>query len=145
MTTKSHLIFIEWRDSAGLHADTAKTILDIKFLKDELRFLKDLMAAHTLELIYGNTVEESKVVINQLTAHSNRLITLLKALEVHCNNLQVVMDDDDVPGEMQSYKDEHYRLMIEEMDLHADLKKTKQIIFKMLAEVMKKSKQKKLI
>ena len=76
---------------------------------------------------------------------TKRLEKLLKELEMHSNNLQVLLDDDDVPGEMRTYKDEHYRLLIEEMNFHADVQKTKRSIFKMLAEIMKQRKQKKLL
>jgi hypothetical protein len=144
MKTTSHLKFIQWRDPDGLHEDTTTSIRDIKFLKDELQFLKDLAAEHTLELIYGTSPEESHAIIKQLTEHSKRLEKLLKSLKEHRNNLQVLMDEDDVAGELNTYKNQHYTLMMEEMDFHADLKKTKHIIFKMLSEIMKKSKQKKL-
>jgi hypothetical protein len=144
MKTTSHLKFIQWRDPAGLHEDTVKSILDIKFLKDELQFLKDLAAEHTLELIYGTSTEESHAIIKQLAEHSKRLEKLFKSLEEHRNNLQILMDEDDVAGELNTYKNQHYTLMIAEMDFHADLKKTKHIIFKLLSDIMKKSKQKKL-
>ena len=125
-----------------MHQDTVNSILDLQFLRDELQFLKDLVAAHTLELIYGKSTEESNAIFNQLTGHKKRLDKLLKELKTHRNNLQLLMDKDDVPGELQTYKNEHYELMIEEMKFHSDVKKTKRIIFKMLAEIMNKSKQK---
>lgn len=144
-TMKTHFKYIEWRDTSGLHEDTVNSLSDLKFLKDELQFLKNLVAAHTLELIYDSDPVESKAIFNQLEGHSKRLATLIKELEAHRNKLQELMDDDDVPGEMREYKDRHYKLIIEEMDFHADVKKTKRTIFEMLAALMKKSKRKKLL
>jgi len=144
MKTTTHFKYIEWRDPRGLHEDTVRSLSDLKFLKDELQFLMNLVAEHTLELIYGESSEESKVIFSQLADHKKRLEKLLKALEAHSNKLQVLLDDTDVPGELKLYKDEHYKLIIEEMDFHSDVKKTKRTIFQMLSEIMKKSKQKKL-
>jgi uncharacterized protein (DUF342 family) len=144
MNTTTHFKYIEWRDTNGLHEDTQQTLSDIKFLKDELQFLRDLVAEHTLELIYGKSSEVSKAIFNQLIEHTNRLEKLQKELEMHSNNLETLLDDNDVTGEVKAYKDQHYKLVLEEMDIHADVKKTKRIIFNMLSEIMKKGKQKKL-
>ena len=142
---KTHFKYIEWRNTKGLHEDTVNSLSDLKFLKDELQFLKNLVAEHTLQLIYGKDPVESKAIFNQLDNHSKRLEKLIKELVAHKNKLQVLMDDNDVPDELREYKDEHYKLLIEEMDFHSDVKKTKRIIFEMLAGLMKKSKLKKLL
>lgn len=145
MKTKTHFKYIEWRDTRGLHEDVVHSISELKFLRDELHFLRDLITEHTLELIYGRPYEEAAQIGAQLHTYENRLQSLLKKLNLHSSNLQVLMDDIDVPNELKDYKDTHYKLMISMMDFHTDLKKTKRIIFKMLAEIMKKSKQKKLL
>lgn len=137
MKTTTHFKYIAFRDTQGLHEDTQQTLSDLRFLKDELHFLKNLVAAHTLKLIYGKTSKESKAIINQLIEHSKRLEKLMKALETHSNNLQILLDDNDVSGELKLYKDTHYKLILDEMDFHADVKKSKRIIFKMLADLMK--------
>ncbi len=144
MKTTTHFTYIEWRDPKGLHEDTMRSLSDLKFLKDELQFLTDLVAEHTLELISGKSSEESKAIFNQLTGHTKRLKKLLKELEAHSNKLQILLDNKEVPGEVKMYKDEHYKIILEEMDFHSDVKKTKRAIFEMLSEIMKKSKQKKL-
>lgn len=144
MKTATHFKYIEFRDTSGLHQDTSQSISDLMFLKDELTFLKSLVAEHTLELIYGKSSVESTAIFNQLITHTKRLEKLTKELDAHKNNLQILLDHDDVPGELRDFKDEHYKLVIEEMDFHADVKKTKRLIFDMLSEIMKKNKQKKI-
>ncbi len=144
MKTTTNFKYIEWRDTEGLHEDTVQSLSDLTFLKDELQFLKDLVAEHTLELIYEKSSEESKAIFNQLQGHSKRVEKLIEELKAHKNKLRVLTDDIDVPGELRVYKDEHYRLILEESDFHSDLKKTKRSIFEMLAEIMEKTKQKKL-
>lgn len=140
----THYKYIKWRDTNGLHEDTVSSLSDLMFLKDELAFLEGLVAEHTLQLIFGKDAVESKLIFNQLNEHSKHLKNLIKKIEKHKNKLQILMDDDDVAGELHDYKNEHYKLIIEEMDFHANVKKTKRIIFKMLAAIMKKSKKKRV-
>ncbi|WP_139149425.1 hypothetical protein [Ulvibacter litoralis] len=113
-------------------------------MKDELQFLENLVAAHALEVISEASSEKSKEIKQELESHKEILEKLLKELELHSNNLQILMDDEDVPGELEVYKNEHYRLLIEEMNFHSAVKKTKKNIFDMLSEIFKKNKQKKL-
>ncbi|MDT0556153.1 hypothetical protein [Patiriisocius hiemis] len=144
MNTRTNFKYVEWRDTKGLHADSVNAISDLKFLKDELQFLKDLVAEHTLELIYGKPHEEAVRIGAELRTFDNRLKNLLKNLVIHSNNLQVLTDDIDVPNELQDYKNVHYKLMIEVMDFHSDVKNAKHKIFKMMSSMMKESKQKKM-
>ncbi|WP_432410119.1 hypothetical protein [Rasiella sp. SM2506] len=142
----THLEYIEWRDPKGLHEDTRQSISDLTFLKDELQFLKNLVAEHTLKLIYEIRYIDSKAIFKQLTDHTKQIEKLLKELKEHSNNLEIVLDDDEenVLGEIREYKNEHYRLIISEMNFHSDVKKTKRAIFQILSEINKKGKQKKL-
>lgn len=144
MTTTTHLKFIEWRNTDGLREDARQSISELNFLKDELQFLRDMISAHTLELIDGKTYEEAAKIGADLHTYSNRLQALLKELKVHSNNLKVLLDDVEEPNELKNYKDRHYRLMLEVINLQGDIKTTKRTIFSMLGTILKKSKQKKI-
>jgi hypothetical protein len=144
MNNTTHFKYIKWRDTEGLHQDTLQSISELKFLRDELHFLNDLVAEHTLEIIYGKSHEEAARIGTQLHTHQNRLRQLLKDMKEHSNNLKFLTDDVDVPNELKDYKDTHYNLMISMMGFHSGVKRTKRTIFKMLAEIMKKSKQKRV-
>ena len=145
MKTTVNYKYIEWRDTEGLHEDVLQSLSDLTFLKDELQFLKDLVAEHTLELIYEKSSEQSKLLFSQLQEYTRWLEKLIKELQAHKNNLQILTDTIDIPGELQEYKEEHYRLILEESNFHADLKKIKQNIFDVLTGIMKKNRQKRLM
>lgn len=144
MTTTTHLKFIEWRNTEGLHEDARQSISELNFLKDELLFLRSLVSEHALELIYGMSYEDTTKIGADLHTYSNRLQSLLKELKVHSNNLKVLLDDVEEPNELKNYKDRHYKLMLEIINLQGDIKTTKRTIFSMLGTILKKSKQKKL-
>ncbi len=145
MASKTHFKFIEWQDTAGLHKDITTSILDLDFLKDELRFLENLVSDHTIEFFYKKNSLETNAIIKELKEHSKRLSILTEKFNNHNSNLDKLIDSGNDEGELRLFKNEHYSLVIEEMDFHADIKKTKSHIFKMLAEIMKKSKQKKIL
>ncbi len=144
MKNKTHIKYIQWLDTSGLHEDVVIAIAELLFLKDELRFLSEIVANRTLELIYGKPYEQVSTIGATLHTYNNRVVLLLKRLKNHANNLQFLMDEVAIPNELRDYKDTHYKLMMDMMDFHADVKKSKRIIFKMLADLLKHSKQKKL-
>lgn len=145
MKTQTHFKYIEWHDPKGLHDDIINTLSDIKFIEDELHFLRDLITEHTLELIHEKTFEESKKIAEKLDAHEHTAQQLFKDLKKYQHNLQSLLDDVEIPYELENYKDIHYKLMIRLMGFYADVKKTKRQIFKTFAELMKKDKQKRLL
>jgi len=140
---KAHVEYIEWRDTKGLNEDIKKSISDLKFLRDELHFLRDLAAAHTLEIIYGTSHEAAQKIAANIHMHENKGQRLIKDLRAHSNNLQTLIDEIDVPRELKDYKNTHYKLMVETMDFYCDVKKTKRNIFEMLSTILKSGKKKK--
>ena len=93
MKKTMNIKYIEWRDTKGLHEDVLHGISELLFLKDELHFLIDLVADHTLELIYGRPYEEAAQLGADLLIYDNRLSCLLEEFKNHYNKLLILMDD----------------------------------------------------
>jgi len=142
---KSSIKYIEWRSTEDLHDDILNCISEVRFIKDEQQFLEDLIKNHTLELIDGNSYEKSKEVISSLSSLQKGLNPLLKKLMVHSNNLQALLDEDEVPHEMEDYKKEHYTLMFEVVAYYAKFKKVKRKIFGFIKQIFKDGKVKRLL
>ncbi|QQX76183.1 MULTISPECIES: hypothetical protein [Aequorivita] len=144
MTPKTHLKFIEWRNTAGLHEDTLQSISELNFLKDELKFLKKIVTEYALNIIVEKTIVDGAKINTDLGRYTYRAQQLLKDLKVHANQLKVLLDDIDVPDELQVYKAKHYKLMLDTLDLHVDVKKTKRKIFSLLGAIIKNNKRRKI-
>ena len=142
---KSNIKYIEWRSTEDLHEDIHNSISELRFIKDEQMFLEDLIKGHTLQLISGTNYEESKEVILMLSKHSKKLQPLLTRLKKHSNNLQVLLDEEDVPNEMEDYKEVHYKLMFDVINYYSKFKKIKQKIFLLIKKLMKQDRQKLLL
>ncbi len=142
---KSNIKYIEWRSTEDLHEDILNSISELRFIKDEQQFLEDLIKNHTLDLISGNAFEKSKEAVSKLSQHKKKLKPLLKKAMAHSNNLQILLDEEEVPGELEGYKEDHYKLMFEVVAYYSKFKKIKRKIFNLIKQIMKEGKQRRLL
>lgn len=142
---KSHIKYIEWRSIENLHEDILNSISELRFTKDEQQFLEDLILNHTMGLIAGDSYELSKNVITRLTKSRIKLGPLLKKLMAHSNDLESLLDENQILGEMEDFKELHYQLMYEVITYNSQFKRVKKQIFKLIKQIMKDSKQKRLL
>ena len=143
MKPKLQYTYKDWRDTKGLHRDVLACVSELEFIRDELRFLKDLVVENILGAFYGKPFELSEQIGTDLNALDNRTDRLLTEFKGHASNLQVLTDDNDVPNELFDYKKKHYQLMDSTNRLQNDIKQTKQTIFNMMIQIMRKRKQEK--
>ena len=142
---KSHIKYIEWRSIENLHEGILNCISELRFTKDEQQFLEDLIINHTMGLIAGNSYELSKNVITRLTKSRIKLGPLLKRLMAHSNDLESLLDENHIIGEMENFKELHSQLMYEVFAYTSQFKRVKKQIFKLIKQIMKESKQKRLL
>ncbi|KAA3621451.1 MAG: hypothetical protein DWP94_10405 [Flavobacterium sp.] len=141
----SSIKYIEWRSPDGLHEDTVNCISELKFIKDEIQFLSDLIKSHTLELLNKNAFAESKELAVELSDYKKKIKVLLTKLENHSNVLETLVDDIDIPDEEDEYKTAHYQLMFEAVGFISSFKKLKRRVFKLIKIILKEKKQRKLL
>ena len=143
--SKSKLRYIKWHSAQDLHEDIKACVLEMRFIKDEEKFLEDLIKNYTLDLIGNDIYEKSKVAIRKLSTHRKNHMPLIKKLISHSNKLQFLLDEDEVPEEMNNYKDIHYLIMFEVLAYYAEFKKVKKEIFGLIKIIMKEGKRKRLL
>ena len=137
--------YIEWRSPEGLHEDSVTCISELRFVKDEIKFLSDLIKSHTLEILNENLFEESKEIAIELGSQKKRIKPLIKNLISHSNILETLIDDIDIPGEEDEYKTAHYKLMFEAMACLSNFKKLKRRVFGLIKSILKEKKKRKLL
>lgn len=141
----SSIKYIEWRSPEGLHEDTITCISELRFLKDEILFLSDLMKSHTLDILSENLFEESRVIALELSKQKKRVKPLIKKLMNHSNVLETLLDDIDIPDEDDDYKNAHYQLMFEAVACLASFKKLKRRVFRLIKKILKEKKKHRLL
>jgi len=141
----SSVTYIRWRDPQGLHEDSITCISELRFSRDELKFLNDLIASHTLELLSENLYKTSKELMDQIGKMRKGLKPLIKNMVKHSNNLELLLDDVEIPDEDDDYKIAHYNLMFEAVSFLSKFKKLKRRVFRLIKAILKENKKRKLL
>lgn len=137
----SSVTYIAWRDPQGLHEDSVQCISELRFAKDELQFLSDLIKGYTLPLLSEKYFNQAKAVSEEISSRRKEIKPLIKELIAHSNLLETLVDDIDIPDEEDEFKTEHYRLMFEAVGYLNSHKKLKRRIFTLIKQVMKEKKK----
>ncbi len=137
--------FVEWSNPEELHQESLNWMLELEFIKDEQRFLNELIKNHTLQLISGEMYQRSLAVVNELSKEEKEVISLLKKIKKHTNKLEILVDGIDQLNEEKKYKEDHYMWKIETSTYLDNYKDTKKKIFSLIKQIMKQEKQKRLL
>lgn len=137
--------YIEWLSSAEMHEASVGWFSELKFIKDEQLFLNNLIKSFTIQLIDSNVFQDSKKVIDQLQRVEKDIIQLLKKVQTHENQLEIMVDDVDQLKMEKAYFETHKELQISMNEYTLRYREIKQRLFKLVSSVMKKEKQKRLL
>lgn len=137
--------YIEWISPEEMHSATLAWLSELKFIKDEQRFLNSLVKSHTEQLIDHKIYDRSKQLVGNILDAEKELVGLLKKVQVHENQLEIMVDDVDQPRMEKAYKETHLELMQVMQRYLEDYRKLKTELFKLLSRVFKQEKQKRLL
>ena len=137
--------YIEWISPEDMHAETVEWMSELRFATDEQLFLNSLVKHYTLQLVDGDNYSKSKELVSAILDAENELEKLIKEVQLHENQLEILVDDVDQPKMEQAYKETHKELtgyMQQYLERYRDLKKR---LFNLITVVMKKDKQNRLL
>ncbi len=137
--------YIEWISPEDMHSETVEWISELEFARDEQLFLNSLVKHYTIQLIDDKNYEKSKKIVGAILDSENELITLLKKIQLHENQLDILVDDIDQPKMEQAYKETHKELMLNMRDYLEQYRGLKKRLFKLISAVIKKEKQNRLL
>ncbi len=137
--------YIEWKSPGEMHHTSLQWISELRFVKDEQRFLNDLVRSYTLQITSLGIFEESRKLITAVSDSELQIEKLLKEAQVHENHLSIMLDDVDQPKMEKAYSETHRDLISEIDTTLSKYRKLKGSLFKMISKVMKKEKQKRLL
>ena len=146
MKTKKQIYrYLEWKSPEEMHETSLEWISALKFVKDEQLFLNDIVKAYTLQITSLGLLEESRKLVTSITNAEAEVDEILKKVQVHENQLSIMIDDVDQPKMEKAYTETH-RDMIFAIDTYlTNYRQLKGSLFQMISEVMKKEKQKRLL
>jgi len=144
-TIMPNIKYIESKSADELHVESLNWISELKFIKDEQRFLEDLLKSYTIQLLENQDFTKNREIINQLTKIRKSGEKLLRKLINHENELLILVDGIDQLKEEKHYRFLHRTYLLEVTNYFNDYKDIKKEIFGTIKKILKHEKQKRLL
>lgn len=146
MKTKKQIYrYLEWKSPDEMHQTSLEWISELKFVEDEQMFLNDLVKSYTLQITSLGIFEESRILITAISNSELEVGLLLKKVQVHENQLSIMLDDVDQPKMEKAYTETHRGLIFTIDKYLTEYRRLKGSLFKMISKIMRKEKQKRLL
>lgn len=137
--------FVEWFSAEVMHENSNEWLSELGYINDELLFFNDLIKSYTLQLIGSKHFNESKKIVDDLSALHKKTNNLIQIIKRHTNNLKIMVDGIDQPTEEDIYKNEHRELIIKVNEFIKRYRVTKKELFDLIKNILKDQKQKLLL
>ena len=137
--------YVEWLSPVEMHQATLDWLSELNFVRDEQKFLNDLVKTHTLELTDSAIFEKSRKLVGDIASAEHEVVALMKQVQAHENLLEIMIDDVNQPKMEAAYRDTHKDLTLAVRDYLINYRKLKSNLFGLVSTVLKKEKQKRLL
>ncbi|MCK0159253.1 hypothetical protein [Allomuricauda sp. F6463D] len=137
--------FREWFSADELHEESKQWFSELQFAKDEQKFLNNMVKDYTLDIIDSDMFKTVQPVVESLNNSEKDLVNLSKKVQLHENQLQIMLDDVNQDKMEAAYLDTHNDLAMEVSDYFVKYKEAKTMIFNIVSNVIKRKKQKRLL
>jgi uncharacterized protein YeeX (DUF496 family) len=128
-----------------LHEESKKWSSELKFARDEQKFLNHMVKDYTLDIIDSDMFKDVQPVVDALNTLEKDLVDLFKKVQLHENQLQIMVDEIDQEKMEEAYLDTHSDLGKEVEDYFVKYRDAKTKMFGMISNVIKRKKQKRLL
>ena len=146
METKSNKRqYREWFSADELHEETRQWCSEMKFARDEQKFLNSMIKDYTLDIIDSDMFKTIQPIVDALNICERDLVELFKKVQLHENQLQIMVDGVNQEKMEAAYLDTHNDLAKEVSDYFVRYRDAKNKIFDIVSQVMKRRRQKRLL
>lgn len=144
MKTKQYS-YTEWLSAGEMHEQSKNWFSELTFIRDEQRFLNNLIKSYTLQLLDSENFEKSKLMVNSLLDLEKRIVPLFKQVQLHGNQLEIMVDDVDQLEMEKAYRITHRNILNNLNQYVLEYRTLKKKLFRLVSGFLKKQKQKKLL
>ena len=128
-----------------MHEASSNWFSELNFVRDEMRFLNNLIKTYTPQLTDSKTFERSRELVGRLLENQKELVNLLKQVQLHSNQLEIMVDKVDQLKMEKAYVETHKDLIRDFDRYKTKYRALKSGLFKLISEVLKKEKQRRLL
>lgn len=137
--------YIEWISPEDMHTETVQWLSELNFVRDEQDFLNRLVKHYTIQLADARMLDKSRAIVGAILEAEKEVKVLMKKIQAHENQLNIMVDDIDQPAMERAYKETHKELMILMQRYLEEYRELKKQLFDLVSKVIKKEKQQRLL
>ncbi|GMN11765.1 hypothetical protein MTsPCn9_29480 [Croceitalea sp. MTPC9] len=137
--------YAEWLSATEMHENSKELVSELKFIIDEQLFLNNLVKSYTSQLVDSNVYQTNKEVIDDILTAEKKIKPLIAKIQLHQNQLEVMIDDTDQLEMEKAYIETHRELLTAMDDYSGKYRSLKEKLFKIISNIIKKEKQKRLL
>ncbi|NEV94961.1 hypothetical protein G3567_12510 [Psychroflexus sp. YR1-1] len=141
----SQLKYVEWLDAEEMHEASKEWLSELNFIKDEHVFFEDLVTKFTPQLIAYGKFSSNKEIIDAINRSQKQNNTLIEAVKIHENELQIMVDGIDQLEEEKAYTKEHSDLIVAITEFLKEYKSLKTQLFDIIKNIKKEDKNRHLL
>jgi hypothetical protein len=128
-----------------MHEASKEWLSELNFIKDEHLFFEDLVTQFTSQLLAFDNFSNNKEIVDAINRSQKRNNTLIEAIKIHENELQVMVDGIDQLEEEKAYTKEHSDLIIATTDFLKEYRTLKTQLFDIIKNIKKEDKNRHLL
>lgn len=128
-----------------MHETSKEWLSELNFIKDEHLFFEDLVTQFTSQLLAFDNFSNNKEIVDAINRSQKRNNTLIEAIKIHENELQVMVDGIDQLEEEKAYTKEHSDLIIATTDFLKEYRTLKTQLFDIIKNIKKEDKNRHLL
>ena len=144
-TTQTNLRFVKWLSSEEMHEASKQWLSELNFVKDEHLFFEDLVTQFTSQLIAFGNFSSNEEIIDAINLSQKQNNTLIEAVKIHKNELQIMVDQIDQLEEERAYAKEHSDLIIAITKFLKEYRSLKTQLFDIIKNIKKEEKNRYLL
>lgn len=144
-TKHTNLRYVEWLSAEEMHEASKNWLSELNFIKDEHLFFENLVTQFTPQLIALDNFSNNKEIIDAINRSQKQNHTLIEAIKIHENELQIMVDGINQLEEEKAYTKEHSDLIIAMTDFLKEYKSLKTQLFEIIKNIKKDDKNRHLL
>jgi len=134
--------YMEWFDAEEMHEHSKKWFSELSFIKDEQRFLENMIQSFAIKPIDKKEFGQINDFKNAIAENKRKLTPILKQIQKHMNQLEIMMDDINQLEMEKAYTRTHKNLFLKMNKYLLDYRMVKEKGFVKLSSILKTAKQK---
>ncbi|SHJ44746.1 hypothetical protein SAMN04487911_12163 [Arenibacter nanhaiticus] len=142
---KKKYTYLEWLSPEEMHEASLQWFSELNFARDEQLFLNNLVNSYTVQLTEKDVFAESKEIVTALLHKEKEIVGLMKRVQAHENQLEIMVDDVDQFKMEKAYIETHRELIHAIDEYMQQYRPVKERLFKLVSKILKKGKQKRLL